>query len=826
MERFKKQFLQPADEFTPMPFWFWNDHLTKAEIIRQVEDFRAKGVMGFIIHPRIGIPNEISYLSDNFMQLVACAVETAQKYGMYVILYDEAMYPSGSAHGMVVKNNPKFASRGLNMVEYPVTGKKFELEIALDDPDDLLVSVQAVKKTSEKEIIATDTIKLPLEQGKVHFCAPDDSEWSVLVFFVTYSKGTIRGIHEGEDDGQPDAPAASDLLNPAAIDEYIRVTHERYYQVLKDHFGKTIIGMFTDEPSILGRRGKRGLRPWTNDFLSWYTAHGGWELDLPVLWFNAGDKTSAMRRIFKQAINSKLEQSYYAKISDWCANHNIALVGHPEASDEIGMLKYFHIPGQDIVWRWVAPENELAVTGQHSTQGKCSSDAARHSGARRNSNECFACCGANKIEWSFTVADMKWYMDWLFVRGVNLLYPHAFFYSVDGKIRYGERPPDVGPNNIWWPYYRTISDYMKRMSWIMTDSVNQAQVAVLCEPDFLPWQIVRPLYENQIEFNYLENTLFKSDVNVVNGRLEIAKQSYRVVVIEDESHVTPAVTAILEQFIAQGGKVIIFDRDLRESVDDYQQIMEFDQVVEGITHDIKRDLVSDRPEANLRMSHVVKDSIHFFVLVNEGESPIQRQVTVSPVGYSEHWDAWDGSVHQLGVTESSQEYMSFALELGVRESMVIVIDPSRDSVVAPHNIPQVAEKILTCDETWDIHNDSGEHQLSLSELKSWTELPGLEDYDGSLTYTTTVELANLDNPSQVELRLGDVGELAVVSVNDREAGVGLLAPYNFDITPYVKNGENIIKVTVTNSLANKYSDARISSGLLGPVEIVTRGKSK
>ena len=26
--------------------------------------------------------------------------------------------------------------------------------------------------------------------------------------------------------------------------------------------------------------------------------------------------------------------------------------------------------------------------------------------------------------------DMKWYMDYLFVRGTNLLCPHAFFYSV------------------------------------------------------------------------------------------------------------------------------------------------------------------------------------------------------------------------------------------------------------------------------------------------------------------------------------------------------------------------------------------------------------
>lgn len=36
------------------------------------------------------------------MELVTCAVAEAEKHGMKVILYDEAMYPLGSAHGKVV----------------------------------------------------------------------------------------------------------------------------------------------------------------------------------------------------------------------------------------------------------------------------------------------------------------------------------------------------------------------------------------------------------------------------------------------------------------------------------------------------------------------------------------------------------------------------------------------------------------------------------------------------------------------------------------------------------------------------------------------------
>src|SRR5690625_7050405 len=69
--------------------------------------FKEKGVMGFVLHPRIGIPKDIIYLSDDFMELVEVAVHEADRLGMSVILYDEAMYPSGSAKGLVVQDNSR-----------------------------------------------------------------------------------------------------------------------------------------------------------------------------------------------------------------------------------------------------------------------------------------------------------------------------------------------------------------------------------------------------------------------------------------------------------------------------------------------------------------------------------------------------------------------------------------------------------------------------------------------------------------------------------------------------------------------------------------------
>ena len=51
------------------------------------------------------------------------------------------------------------------------------------------------------------------------------------------------------------------------------------------------------------------------------------------------------------------------------------------------MEKYFAVPGQDLVLRWLAPEKD-GLAGMDSTMAKCSADAARLMGRRRNSNEC------------------------------------------------------------------------------------------------------------------------------------------------------------------------------------------------------------------------------------------------------------------------------------------------------------------------------------------------------------------------------------------------------------------------------------------------------
>lgn len=578
----KQEFLHPSEEFSPIPFWFWNDELSEEELDRQMREFKDKGVDGFVIHPRLGLPESIGYLTEEYFHYVRHAVERAAQWNMKVVLYDEAMYPSGSCHGKVVQENGEFASRGLLM--------------------------RAEKEGNPRETLVAEAA----HDGKLYY------------FYEAFSGGTIRGVHYGEDDGEAHAPASTDLLNPEAVACFIRLTHEAYYQQLKEYFGTTVIGMFTDEPNILGRCSKKGMIPWTAGFLEELKKQGGTEEDLYWLFAEKDNaEGDGARERYESAVYERMSRAYYKQISDWCKAHSIAMTGHPEKSTDIGYLQYFDIPCQDIVWRFVAPEDGKAIRGEHSTMGKCSSDSARHRGKRRNGNECFGCCGAADDPYRFTKEDMKWYLDWLFVRGVNLVYPHAFYYSLRDKRR-EERPPEVGMHCGFWEEYRQVTDYMKRMCSLLTDSVNQAKVAILCQREKLSWEMAKPLFEHQIEFNYLEEELLPS-CRMEEGCLLIQQQRYELVitdgVISDRSR------AILEQFEQAGGRVLFWESD-----------MEGKKAETLVSLDYRFSPISE----DLRCTYLKKDGVDFMILVNEGEDDLDVTLHLAHGAAAEVWDAWEG----------------------------------------------------------------------------------------------------------------------------------------------------------------------------------------
>ncbi len=579
-----QQFIDAPREYSLVPFWFWNDDLSEDEIKRQLDDFEAHGVYGFIPHARMGLPESIGFVSDAWLRFMKTAVDYAAEKGMTVILYDEGMYPSGSCAGKVVAENPRFATRCL--------------------------------QRRPKDHSAGDDEELVAAHGDV-------------LFVNRRSNGHIRGVHYGQDDGEPGAPPSGDLLNPESTACFFRHALEPHYDCLKEHFGKTVKAVFTDEPSVLGRGALRDVRPWTWEFEAFLNSYLGYDFlpHLDALWNDTYPDAATYRSDFERAVNARLEDTYYAPYSRWCAEHGVALTGHPADPGDIGILKYFHIPGQDIVWRYIEPFQEKSIEGPQSTMAKCSASAQRHYGRARNANECFGAYG-----WEFTFEESQWITNWLLVRGVNLLMPHAFYYSVRDERR-DERPPDVGPNNTWWDQYKPYADYCRRMCWLMSQGVQICDVAILGTATELPWRAARVLFEHQRDFNYLDRDTLLGACTVDPHAVHIRDMAYKAVVVDGTGYTDEAVLAKLEPMIT-AGRIVAY----AEPVPGIGVLApDAESLVARLAELSPPDAVADPPQPGLRYAHLRDADADMYVFMNEAPETIQTRISVSAAGRTREW---------------------------------------------------------------------------------------------------------------------------------------------------------------------------------------------
>lgn len=586
------QFIDPPREFSVMPFWFWNDTLKADEIIRQIEDFEEHGVYGFVIHPRMGLPIGMDFLDTGMLRMMRIAIEEAERRNMKVILYDEGSYPSGSCEGQVVARNPHHAARGLDRI---------------------------VLKPGE-------TPKLEKNWNLVAIVEPPKGERFAVV--ERPSEGHIRGLHWiDEANEKEDLPPAGDILNPDAVTSFIELVYDRFADNFSPYFGKTVIAIFTDEPNPMGRGHKKGmaegnakLMPRINEILGYdFTPH------FADLWTEEGPDWEKHRKDYNRAIAICLEENYYGRLSQWCKNHGIALTGHPAGSMDLGAQKYFHIPGQDLVWRYVEP-GKKALDGEHSTMAKNASSAMVHLNRRRNSNELYGAYGHH-----LTYDEMVWLANWCFVRGQNLLYPHAFYYSVRGA-RFNERPPDVGPNAKWWGNYKGYADACRRLSWLNTDSKQVCQLAILGDANWLPDQSAKVCFQYQRDFNYLETQHLYTDARVDADGIHLGGMNYKVVILDGLTTLPEKAFPVLKE-LEKNRQLIIWKGSPYVSKFPHAMIARNpEELISEIDKGLAPDLNLNPASKNIRYRHVLKNNQHYYLLFNEENTPVTTTLNISAKG--------------------------------------------------------------------------------------------------------------------------------------------------------------------------------------------------
>ena len=102
-----------------------------------------------------------------------------------------------------------------------------------------------------------------------------------------------------------------------------------------------------------------------------------------------------------------------------------------------------------------------------------------------------------------------------------------------------------------------------------------------------------------------------------------------------------------------------------------------------------------------------------------------------------------------------------------------------------------------------------DEEITLDGLKTWEALPydSLSTLMGTGVYETTFSLSSADAAKgSYQLDLGDVRESARVVINDTYIGCAWCVPFTLDFDGLLREGENTIRIEVTNLPANRIAE--------------------
>ncbi|MBN2296356.1 MAG: hypothetical protein JXM70_28265, partial [Pirellulales bacterium] len=296
------------------------------QIVHEMQPQRAtvSGMQYYLERGLGGVVTNVSF--HNYMKSEAAwktlitAVESCEKLGMVVWIYDEKGYPSGAAGTLVLDKNPAF---------------------------------EAAELTYDKNRAESFQVRAAFE----HSHAANN-------YYATRRY--------------------PNLIDKAAVECFIDNTHQQYWMRLQRHFGKTIRATFTDEPSLMAvnlgqlpeavRKKMQVVHqpdpqvpplpsvPWCDDLPERYKQRFGEDiLAARKSLFEGDSQTDKLaRRRYWSLISDLIEDRYFGALGRWCESHGIASSGHslweesimfhvPLEGNGLASLGRMHIPGLDML---------------------------------------------------------------------------------------------------------------------------------------------------------------------------------------------------------------------------------------------------------------------------------------------------------------------------------------------------------------------------------------------------------------------------------------------------------------------------------------------
>lgn len=707
---------------------------------------------------------------------------------------------------------------------------------------------------------------------------PPSGTWEVLRF--GYS---LLGITN-----HPATPEATGL----EVDKLNGTFVKNYMNDYLDTYEKTV------GPQRMGKRGiqyvitdswEAGSQNWTDDMIAQFKARRGYDPMpwMPVLAGHIVESSAASDRFLwdlRKTISDLIADEHYGEIE---ASLKARGMGHYGESHESG--RAFVADGMEVkklddipmgaMWTQVPGVNKVQYG--YNADDRESASVAHIYGQNLAAAESMTAAAA---PWAWSPATLKPTADQEFLNGINRIVIHE---SAHQPLVGPDTQPGLtlGPFGQWFNRNETWADqagpwidYLARTSYLLQQGRFNADLIYFYGEDSNLTAIYKekaPHVPSGYGFDYIGADALIHELSVENGRVVTRSgMTYRVLGLNQYSRhmslpVLKAINGLVQDGAVVAGPKPTDDPSLADDQAEFQRLADklfgsgsgVHHVGKGTVYagesllhvfqslkvapDFESTGATSPEQVQFVHRKVANGDIYF--LDNRSDNPVSITASFRVTGKApELWKAETGKALPA----------SYKIT-GGRTTVPIRFDPWETVFVVfrkPSNapsleIPQTTERELaTVSGPWPVSFQpyrGAPPAVTLDKLIAWNDSPdqGVKYFSGTATYTKTLQANRswFGDRRHIWIDLGDVKNLAHVTVNGKDLGQVWHGPYRIDATEAFHPGANVLVIQVTNAWVNrligdqqpgatKYTFADVKpyradspllpSGLIGPVRVI------
>ena len=649
---------------------------------------------------------------------------------------------------------------------------------------------------------------------------------------------------------------------------------------------------------MMGKRGIRyvitdsweaGSQNWTDDMLVQFKKRRGYDPTpwMPVLAGEVVESSEASDRFLwdlRKTISDLIADEHYGQVQASLKERGIGHYGESHESgrafvaDGMEVKKLDDIP---MAAMWTQSPGVNNVQYGYNADDRESASVAHIYGQNIAAAESMTAAAA---PWAWSPATLKPTADQELLNGINRFVIHE---SAHQPLLNKAPGLTLGPFGQWFNRNETWAEeaapwvnYLARSSYLLQQGHYAADVLYFYGED----SNLTALFDKKgpdvpagYAFDYINADGLIHEFKVGDGKITTASgMNYQVLALDPYSkHMSLPVLRAIDKLVRDGAVVAGPKPEDDPSLADNQA--EFHKIADQLfgdgtgVHTVGKgkvyagqslgdgfkamnlepdfDYANPNPNAPVLFAHRHLSDADLYFIDNRSDNSATIEATFRITGRApELWYAETGKT-EPSAYQVADGRTSVPLKLEPWGTVFVVFREKSDKANGDTSA-KVDTELATVDGPWQVSFQPGRGapaSVTLDKLISWSDSDdkGVKYFSGEGTYMKTIQAsADWFKPgATLWIDLGDVKNLAEVTVNGKSLGVVWHAPYRIDLTGALKPGANEILVKVVNAWVNRligdqqpdattkytFTDVKpykansplLPSGLLGPVEITS-----